>query len=1474
LGTYRLGIDIGSTTIKLVVTDAGFNSVFERYRRHHSNIKETLLSLANEAREELGNFSFSAMITGSGGLSLANWVGVPFVQEVIAVSDSIEKYAPQTNVAIEIGGEDAKIIYFGNTIEQRMNGICAGGTGSFIDQMATLLDTDATGLNELAKSHTVIYPIAARCGVFAKSDLQPLINEGTAREDLAVSIFQAIVNQIISGLACGKPIRGNIAFLGGPLHFLSELRARFVDVLNLSDAQIISPKASHLFAALGAAIRAENEGAQTDISTLIDNLLEQQELPFEISRLNPLFENRLEYDTFRKRHGKHIVPKGSLENYTGDCFFGLDAGSTTTKAVLIGAEGEVLHTFYESNEGNPLNVARKALTEIYEKLPPAAKIKYSCVTGYGEGLLKTAFNMDMGEIETVAHYRAAAFFDPAVDFILDIGGQDMKCLRVRNGIIDTVLLNEACSAGCGSFLETFARSLNLPLSEFATQSLFAENPVDLGSRCTVFMNSRVKQAQKEGASVADISSGLAYSVIKNALQKVIKITDPSQMGKNIVVQGGTFYNEAVLRAFELVSEREAIRPDIAGLMGAFGAALLARERGRPRVQTTLLNADELNALEVKTTHTRCKACENNCLLTINNFSGTPSPNPCELFEKSSTKTLTETAQSEVSNEGVKGTMSPCRGVGTESPRSVFISGNRCEKGQGKTEQNADLPNLYAAKYKRVFDYEPLAEKKAKRGVVGIPRVMNMYENYPLWFTFFTQLGYRVQLSPRSTRELYEMGIESIPSESECYPAKLVHGHIMALIKSGVKYIFYPCIAMEQHMTEDADQNYNCPIVTSYPENIKNNVEEIDELNIKFENPFFNLGDTKSLEARMIQEFKEIPAEEVKAALAKALTEQDNYRKDVQKMGDEAIKYIEENGLVAVVLAGRPYHIDPEINHGIPELITGYGIPVLSDDAVSHLGEIERPLGVRDQWAYHSRLYAAAFWSRKRTDVEMIQLTSFGCGLDAVTADEVQEILENAGKIFTLLKIDEVSSLGSARIRIRSLFAALSERRERGILNKKPTPRPPRKVFTKEMRETHTMICPQMSPFHFDIIKEAFQSEGYNLVVMPAMDQACIETGLKYVNNDACYPALIVVGQVLNALFSGEYDIDNVSVLMSQTGGGCRASNYIGFIRKAFAKAGFPQIPVVSISALGLEKNPGFKLTAGLINKAMQGLVYGDLLSRVLYRTRPYETVKGTANALYEHWNEICKKAARRGSLREFKRNIYDIVEDFDKMPLRDIELPKVGVVGEILVKYHPTANNDIVTLLENEGAEAVVPDLTDFILYNGYNAGVLHDYLGGSKKLKIAGNLGIRFVEMYRRHLRRALEKSERFTAPISIEEMAELAKPIVSVCNITGEGWFLTAEMIELIHTGVNNIVCTQPFACLPNHVTGKGIIKALHNKYPNSNIAAVDYDPGASEVNQLNRIKLMLSAARRNMEKVKVLGDAVPEPLQGDKIPLTPKI
>ena len=1404
--TYRLGIDIGSTTVKLAVINTANKLVFGRYARHYSNIQETLHTLFEEAKTELGDIRFQAMITGSGGLTIAKWIGVPFIQEVVAVSRAVEIAAPETDVAIEIGGEDAKIIYFTGGLEQRMNGICAGGTGSFIDQMATLLQTDATGLNELAKQHTVIYPIAARCGVFAKSDIQPLINEGAAKPDLAASIFQAVVAQTISGLACGKPIRGNVAFLGGPLHFLSELRNRFIDVLNLGDIEVIIPQDSHLFAALGGAYNAS--GAENySFAELVHNLLHNKQISYEINRLDPLFRDRAAYDTFQARHAQHQVEKGDLRSHCGDLFLGIDAGSTTTKLALVDESGKLMYSYYASNQGSPLKVVIGALKEIYAQIPKTAKIVNSCVTGYGELLVQAAIAVDIGEIETVAHYKAAAFFEPDVDFILDIGGQDMKAIRIKKKVIDSVLLNEACSAGCGSFIETFAKSLNYNAPDFAEVALFAEKPIDLGSRCTVFMNSRVKQAQKEGAHVSDISAGLAYSVIKNALQKVIKITDPSELGKKIVVQGGTFYNEAVLRSFELIAEREAIRPDISGLMGAFGAAILAKERYAEGHQTTLFGAEQLKALSITSTMTRCKGCENNCLLTINSFSG----------------------------------------------GRRFVSGNRCERGLGKEKKRNDMPNLFAHKYNRLFDYTPLDPEQARRGTVGIPRVLNIYENYPLWFTFFTRLGYRVQLSPQSSRGVYEKGIESMPSESVCYPAKLAHGHIMELINDGVRFIFYPSIAYERKEIGEAENHYNCPIVTSYPENIKNNVEEIRTKDIDFRNPFFNLNEKAFMQKRLADEFPELPRDEVYAAFDAAWAEQDRFRSDMQKAGEETLKTLAEKGLRGIVLAGRPYHVDPEINHGIPEMITSYGVAVLTEDSVAHLGQadVERPLLIRDQWAYHSRLYAAAAFVSKQETLELVQLNSFGCGLDAVTTDEVYDILDARNKVYTLLKIDEVNNLGSARIRIRSLFAAVKDRHEKKREHDEIAARPPRAMFTKDMKKRHTVLSPQMSPIHFGFVEAAFRASGYNVVMMPAMDRESIEIGLKYVNNDACYPALIVVGQLLKALQSGDYDPSNVSVAITQTGGGCRASNYIGFIRKALHKAGFGHIPVISVSASGIEKNPGWTYSIAMINRALQALIYGDLLMRVLYRVRPYEQEPGAANALYEKWNAICTEAIYRNKRSEFKRNITQIVAEFDALPLLNIEKPRVGVVGEILVKFHPTANNDIVTLLEAEGAEAVVPDLLDFFLYSFYNGKFKTEMLGFSKKENFVADTVVGVIEWYRKHMCKTLAASNRFEPPTPIDKLAEMAAPIVSIGNQTGEGWFLTAEMVELIHSGANNIVCTQPFACLPNHVTGKGIIKELKRRFPLANIVAIDYDPGASEVNQLNRIKLMLSVAQRNLER-----------------------
>lgn len=1407
----KLGIDIGSTTVKVSIIEDGGKLLFADYKRHFANIQETLADLLREGEEKLGALTVEPVITGSGGLTLSKHLGIPFVQEVVAVATSLKDYAPQTDVAIELGGEDAKIIYFTGGIDQRMNGICAGGTGSFIDQMASLLQTDASGLNEYAKNYKAIYPIAARCGVFAKTDIQPLINEGATKEDLSASIFQAVVNQTISGLACGKPIRGNVAFLGGPLHFLPELRAAFIRTLNLGPDQIIAPDHSHLFAAIGAAMNSDPK-TTASLHDLIERLSHGIKMDFEVKRMEPLFTDEADYEEFRTRHASHDVKKGDLATYEGNCYLGIDAGSTTTKVALVGEDGSLLYRFYSNNNGSPLATAIRAMQEIHDQLPEKAQIAYSCSTGYGEALLKSALMLDEGEVETISHYYAAAAFEPDVDCILDIGGQDMKCIKIKDGTVDSVQLNEACSSGCGSFIETFAKSLNYSVQDFAKEALFAKNPTDLGTRCTVFMNSNVKQAQKEGASVADISAGLAYSVIKNALFKVIKITNASDLGKHVVVQGGTFYNDAVLRSFEKISGCEAVRPDIAGIMGAYGAALIARERYDASKTTTMLPIDKILSLTYKTTMARCQGCTNHCVLTINRFDG----------------------------------------------GRQFVTGNRCERGLGGNKQKKDIPNLFDYKYHRMFDYEPLTADLAPRGTVGIPRVLNMYENYPFWAVFFKELGYRTVLSPKSTRQIYELGIESIPSESECYPAKLAHGHIEWLIRQGLTYIFYPCVPYERNETPEAGNHYNCPMVTSYAENIKNNVESLTDHKVHFRNPFMAFTNEEILTKRLVEEFtkdQSIPEKEIRAAAHKAWQELIASRQDMEKKGEEVIAWLKETGRHGIVLAGRPYHVDPEINHGIPELITSYGFAVLTEDSVSHLGRVDRPLIVTDQWMYHSRLYEAASYVKTQPNLDLIQLNSFGCGLDAVTTDQVNDILTRSGKIYTLLKIDEVNNLGAARIRVRSLIAAIRVREMRHYHKPIVSSAYSRVYFTKEMKKNYTILCPQMSPIHFDLIEPAVRSCGYNLEVLQNSDRTAIDTGLKYVNNDACYPSLIVVGQIMDALLSGKYDLEHTAVIMSQTGGGCRASNYIGFIRRALERAGMPQIPVISLNANGMETNPGFKITLPLLTKAMQAVVYGDLFMRVLYATRPYEAKAGSANALHEKWKAICIKSLQKHSLSmaEFNRNIRGIIHDFDELPRRDVQKPKVGIVGEILVKFSPLANNHVVELLEAEGAEAVMPDLLDFLLYCFYNSNFKADNLGGKRSTAHLCNMGISLLEYFRRTCRRELERSTHFLPPARIQDLASMAKHYVSLGNQTGEGWFLTGEMLELIHSGTTNIICTQPFGCLPNHIVGKGVIKELRASHPEANIIAVDYDPGASEVNQLNRIKLMLSTAQKNLSERK---------------------
>ena len=1665
----RLGLDIGSTTVKLVLLpetavgsgglgpgavgagegEAPAQPVLAEYHRHNADVRGEVTRLLGEAAERFPDAQVRGAVTGSAGLSLATLMGLPFVQEVIAETETVRRRDPQTDVIIELGGEDAKITYLHPTPEQRMNGTCAGGTGAFIDQMAQLLHTDAPGLDELASRYTTLYPIASRCGVFAKSDLQPLINQGAASEDLAASVLAAVVTQTIAGLACGRPIRGDVMFLGGPLHFLPQLRAAFERTLSGQVDSFSCPPDAQLYVALGAAYLAT--GAPTTLGELVTRLATRRALSLATSRMRPLFASEEELAAFRRRHARATVERaswprpGSGEGAGGaggaasasaggapggvdtgpaeeagsgsgeagsagdaeagsepqdaprpaDCFLGIDAGSTTIKAVVLDEADRIVWEHYAGNEGDPVTAAVEILRRIHVEMPEGVRIARSCVTGYGESLVKAALHLDEGVVETMAHYRAAAHLNPGVTSVIDIGGQDMKYLRIRGEAIDSISVNEACSAGCGSFLQTFAQSMGLSVQEFADTALTAPRPVDLGSRCTVFMNSSVKQAQKESATVGEISAGLSYSVVRNALYKVIKLKDPSQLGERVSVQGGTFLNDAVLRAFEILTGREVVRPDVAGLMGALGAALTAHQTydGTPGRLMTLA---ELSRFSLTTETATCRLCQNHCKLTITTF----------------------------------------------SDGSRHVSGNRCERGatQERRAKKSDLPNLYDYKFRRTFAYRRLRKGQETRGEIGVPRVLGMYENYPLWFTVLTSLGFRVMLSGRSDHELFEKGMDSIPSENVCYPAKLAHGHVEWLISKGVQTIWFPCVFYERDLVEGADNHYNCPIVATYPEVIRTNVEALqgtapegadgatgrtsgrtagrgsrratgrassagagpssgagdgpggdahgqDAPRVRLLSPFLNLADPAKLAERLVEVFADwdVTLPEARRAVAAGLAEDAAFKADVRAEGRRALAWMREHGRTGIVLAGRPYHVDPEINHGVPDVINTLGMVVLSEDsvlpepeagqddgaeravatgalarAVGHLrrgaralagpltrrgedpqapadwsdvtsqglpspltpvrtADVAPRLRVRDQWAYHSRLYRAAELVTRSKDLELVQLNSFGCGVDAVTTDQVQEILESAGDVYTALKIDEVSNLGAATIRLRSLAAAAEARRGRraarapgvdaeaaagagveadagaGVeadagtgtdaeaLGATTTPGAPTTgagapelltsavvsaggqasrslpgattpVFTREMRATHTILMPQMSPVHFRPLVPLMRRLGYRVELLESASRADLEVGLRYVNNDACFPAIMVIGQLIGAFTDGSHDPDRCVVAISQTGGMCRATNYAAMLRKGLREAGYPQVPVVAVSLQGIESNPGFELTPTMGMSMLRGVVIGDTLNTCLLRVRPYEAVPGSAQELLERWNTIVGEFFEHrgrcptwGGRLGYRRLLREIVKEFDALPLADVpRRPRVGVVGEILVKFQPDANNHVVDVIEAEGCEAVVPGLLGFLLNGLVTAGWKADTYGIGRETVTRQKAAVWFIEQVQAPARAALRAcGGKFDVESPIAVMADKASRILSLGNQAGEGWLLTAEMVELIEHGVPNIVCCQPFACLPNHVVGKGMFREVRRRFPQANIVAIDYDPGASEVNQLNRIKLMISTA-----------------------------
>lgn len=1412
---FYLGLDIGSTTVKLALLNDNGTVAETRYSRHGTAVRATLAALLAEVCRLYPAALVRCAMTGSGALDLSHQLSIPFVQELLATARAISFAAPDTTVAVELGGEDAKLLYLGQDVELRMNESCAGGTGAFIDQMARLLSTDAGGLNDLAARHATIYPIASRCGVFAKTDIVPLLNGGVPREDIAASIFQAVVEQTIGGLACGRPIGGKVAFLGGPLHFLPELKQLFIKNLDLAEQHIAQLPHAQCTAAIGAArcamsLEETSDAGEplclTDLTRRTGSLTHAPRVAAE-KALPAMFANSEEYAAFCQRHETaNVLPTADIRQASGPLFLGLDLGSTTVKAVLMDNEQRILDACYASNGGNPLQTLLPPLADMLERIPAGAWLAASGATGYGAHLAESALNVDTVLVETLAHFKAATRLVPEVSYVIDIGGQDMKCLKVDNGIISDVSLNEACSAGCGAFLESFARGLGLSMQEFVDISLYAEHPADLGSRCTVFMNSRVTQAQKDGLQIADIAAGLCYSVVRNALDKVLRIKNVQELGEHVVVQGGSFLNDALLCAMEQTLKRHVHRPAASGLMGAYGAALEALEKADCVSARSAINAPFIRGLAMRTRSFRCRDCGNNCLLTETRF----------------------------------------------SHGSRHIAGNRCDRfSEAHSGAPVTAANLVAWKNQRLFRYEPLPLDSAPRGRLGIPRVLNVYAHYPFWFTLFTSLGYRVEVSPPTSRALFAAGLSSVPSQSVCYPAKLAHGHVLALLESGVKSIFFPCIPREAKEFAEMCDSFSCPVACGYPQVVRENLPEIKDAGAALHVPFVNLTHSASLVRNICREFN-LPRGEVRSALRAARHEQAHYLRELRAEAEHIYAETLRNKGVLVVLAGRPYHADPQVHHGLPDFIASLGAAVISEDAIPRSWVAHRmdfALRARNQWTYAARLYRAGLWACEADHgaarVELVQITSFGCGIDAITADQMRELMRAHGKLYTLIKMDEGNALASARIRIRSLLAVGSAEKAKN----QTAPAHSMPVFSKRDSGTHTILVPQMAPLHLPLMTEAIAGNSHRVQLLSSVNAEAISLGQAYVNNDACYPAIVAIGQLLYALRKEGHDPRRTALLLSQTCGPCRASNYPALLRKALLECGYDPIPVLTINSSCTESQPGLRADKAMLWRMLLGMLAGDMLQRFSLFTGTYERIAGQTEDRVQHWLQTLMLIIRNGDESTLLQVMPRLVRDFADIRTDLAPRPRVAVVGEILLTYHSDANNHIVEQIRQEGGEPLLPDFTNFMLYCLRDAVYDWRHQGGSAWAALGNTIVMRRIEGLRRHMRSMLNTSplSAHVMPVAhIDDLARLGESVMSLGNSAGEGWLLPAEMLEFLEHGASNILCLQPFGCLPNHVVGRGAFKTVRRQRSEANIMALDYDPGSSEANQLNRIRLFMAIAR----------------------------
>ena len=1395
MSTYRVGLDIGSTTCKIVVLDNHSHMVFSRYKRHQANVAGVLREELKNLRSQIGGASLKLKVTGSVGMGVAEKFDLPFVQEVIAATKFVKTKYPEVATLIDIGGEDAKIVYIkkDGSCDLRMNGNCAGGTGAFLDQMAVLLGIPIEQLNGLAEKAQHVHYIASRCGVFAKTDIQNLLAKNVSREDIAISIFHAVAVQVIATLSHGCTIEPKILLCGGPLTFMPALRKALMDCLQIPYVNFIVPENANLIPAYGTALSASDAP-----SISFDKLIEKLESAPKVSVrsddvLPPIFKSPEDYAAWRKAKEADYIQLTPLTADTKEVYVGIDSGSTTTKLVVTNPKDEILFTYYCPNSGNPIGAVQKAFEAFYAeclKVGANPKILGSCSTGYGEDLIKAAFGLKAGIIETIAHYLAARKINKDVSFILDIGGQDMKAIFVDHGVLNRMELNESCSSGCGTFLETFAKGLNYSVSDFAKLACEAKEPCDLGTRCTVFMNSKVKQSLREGVTIADISAGLAYSVIKNCLYKVLKLQNTHELGTDIVLQGGTMKNDAVVRAFELLTGTTVHRSNIPEIMGAYGCALFARSRAEGEV-----TLDEMiHVANYTDSQLQCHGCENNCLIKKYNFSN----------------------------------------------GRVYFSGNKCEKfftNNGEDQKPGE--NIYDYKYRLLFD-RPVNED-AKR-VIGIPRCLNMYEDYPFWHALFTTCGLKVQLSDPSTFKNYEGGIHDVMSDNICFPAKLVHGHINNLIRKRVNRIFMPYVIYERQDDSRQLNSYNCPVVSGYSDVIKSTVNT----DIPIDSPPINFQDLNLLKKQIRKYLSYIGFDRFTAdkALKAALKAQDEYGKAIKAKNEEILADSRKNHQLTILLAGRPYHTDPLIQHKLSESIAAMGINVINEDLVRDDSSItvDDSYLVR-QWAYINRISKAADWvARQDNSVHFMEMTSFGCGPDAFLQDEVRGILQRHGKALTLLKIDDVSNIGSLKLRVRSMVDSIRYNKD-AKLKETPFEQPPR--FEKSMKD-YTILSPFFTPFISPLIPSVMKNIGYHVVTLPESTMQTADLGLKYANNEVCYPATLVVGDFIRALQSGKYDPRKTAVAITQTGGQCRASNYFGLIKHALIAAGFKDTPVISLATSKNIQNdqPGFEINWLKIAKiTISTVLFSDCLSKFFNASVVRETVKGKAAELKDKYLELAKKEIEANNSNGLLKLLKEAAAEFNALAKPDVHLPQVGIVGEIYLKFNAFAHKNVTGWLMDHGIEVMPPLLTPFFMQAFVNRITNRKF--GLERHHVP-NVIVDVIYMWvTKQIKKFNEIGEQFSYFTPIEDIFDLAndgKTIINMAAQFGEGWLLPAEIVNFAKHGINNVMSLQPFGCIANHIISKGIEKKVKALYPQLNLLSLDFDSSVSDANVANRLLLFV--------------------------------